>query len=147
MTNVPSPRTQVLLAEGEPTDAPAAGGNFLGNPIVMLGVMFAIFYFLMIRPGSVKEKERGKRVAALEKGDEVVLTGGIIGRVSNLNDPKIAVVELADKVKVRVRRSDIQDTLAAAMQDDKTHKPKSKARSDAEASGTDNKAEGADASP
>ena len=102
----------VLLAEG----APAGGG--LGGllPIIL---MFVVIYFIVLRPMSKQEKERRKRVEGLAKGDEVVLQGGILGRVTNVDDPKIAVVEIAPKVRVRVLKKDINDTKAAALKDDK----------------------------
>lgn len=102
----------VLLAEG----APGAGG--LGGllPIIL---MFVVIYFIVLRPMSKQEKERRKRVDGLQKGDEVVLQGGILGRVTNIDDPKIAVVEIAPKVKVRVLKKDINDTKASALKDDK----------------------------
>lgn len=93
-------------------------------PIVL---MFAVVYFLVLRPMSRQEKDRKKRVETLAKGDQVVIGGGILGRISNLDDPKIAVVEIADKVKVRVLRKDIVDTVEAAMKDDKKAAPAPKA--------------------
>ena len=102
-----------LLGEG----APAGGSAFSGLlPIIL---MFAVIYFIVLRPMSKQEKERRKRVEGLQKGDEVVLQGGIIGRVTNVADPKIAIVEIADKVRVRVLKKDINDTKAAALKDDK----------------------------
>lgn len=93
------------------------GSAFSG--ILPIVLMFAVVYFLVLRPMSRQEKDRKKRVETLAKGDQVVIGGGIIGRISNLDDPKIAVVEIADKVKVRVLRKDIVDTMDAAMKDGK----------------------------
>ncbi len=107
--SVPTP----LLAEGA-----SAGGSALGGllPIIL---MFAVIYFIVLRPMSKQEKERRKRVDGLQKGDKVVLQGGILGRVTNVDDPKIAIVEIADKVRVRVMKKDINDTQASALADDK----------------------------
>jgi preprotein translocase subunit YajC len=93
-------------------------GSALGGvlPIVL---MFAVVYFIVLRPMSKQEKDRKKRVDALAKGDQVVVGGGILGRISNLDDPKIAVVEIADKVKIRVLRKDIVDAAEAALKDEK----------------------------
>ena len=102
----------VLLAEGES----AGGSAFTGLlPIIL---MFGVIYFIVLRPMSKQEKERRKRVDGLQKGDKVVLQGGILGRVTNVEDPKVAVVEIADKVRVRVLKKDINDTAAAALKDD-----------------------------
>ena len=96
-----------LLAEG-------GGGGGLGGLLPIL-LMFAVIYFIVLRPMSKQEKERKKRVEGIKKGDEVVLGGGILGRISNADDPTVAIVEIADKVKIRVLKKDIADTKAAAL--------------------------------
>jgi preprotein translocase subunit YajC len=98
--------TPLLLAQG-------AGSAFTG--ILPIILMFAIVYFIVLRPMSKQEKDRKKRVETLKKGDQVVIGGGILGRISNLDDPKVAVVEIADKVKIRVMRKDIIDAAEAAL--------------------------------
>ncbi len=102
-----------LLAEG------AGGAGGLGGLLPIL-LMFAVVYFIVLRPMSKQEKDRRKRVEGLKKGDQVVLGGGILGRISNADDDKIAIVEIADKVKIRVLKKDIADTQAAALADDKS---------------------------
>lgn len=111
-----------LLAEG----AGSAFGGVL--PIVL---MFAVVYFIVLRPMSRQEKDRKKRVESLAKGDQVVIGGGILGRISNLDDPKIAVVEIADKVKIRVLRKDIVDAAEAALKDEKAAPAKKSEEKDA----------------
>lgn len=91
------------------------GSAFSG--ILPIVLMFAVVYFLVLRPMSRQEKDRKKRIETIGKGDQVVIGGGIIGRISNLDDPKILVVEIADKVKVRVLRKDVVDTLESALKD------------------------------
>lgn len=108
-----------LLAEGAP-----AGGAFGGLlPIIL---MFAVIYFIVLRPMSKQEKDRKKRVEGLKKGDQVVLAGGILGRISNADDPKIAIVEIADRVKIKVLKSKIEDSAEAALKDDKAASGKGK---------------------
>ncbi len=85
-------------------------------PIVL---MFGVIYFIVLRPMSKQEKERKKRVDDLKKGDQVVLGGGILGRLSSVDD-KIAVVEIADKVKIRVLKKDIVDSQAEALKKDES---------------------------
>ena len=98
-------------------DGAAAGGGLGGLlPIVL---MFAVIYFIVLRPMSKQEKERKKRVEGLQKGDQVVLQGGILGRITNVDDPKIAIVELADRVRVRVLKSKIEDLQETLLKDDK----------------------------
>jgi preprotein translocase subunit YajC len=99
-TSVPA----ALLADGS-----AAGGSFLGNPMFMMILMIGVIYFIVLRPMSKQEKDRKKRVETIKKGDQVVLQGGILGRVTNVDDPKILVIELADRVRVRVLRSKVDD--------------------------------------
>lgn len=108
------PLLQLVLAEG--------AGSALGGvmPIVL---MFAVVYFIVLRPMSRQEKDRKKRVESLKKGDQVVIGGGILGRISNLDDPKVAVVEIADRVKIKVLRKDIVDAATAALADEKGAKP------------------------
>lgn len=86
--------------------APAAGGG-LGGLLVPI-LMFAAIYFILIRPMSNQEKERKKRLEKLAAGDTVRLSGGIIGRITSLDGP-IAMVEVAEKVKLKVLRAEIGD--------------------------------------
>ena len=93
--------TLSLLAEGA---APSSGlTGFL--PIIL---MVAVFYFLVIRPASKQEKDRKARLSKLDKGDQVRLTGGILGKVVSIED-QIVFVEIADKVKIRVLKAEIGD--------------------------------------
>ena len=80
---------------------------------------------------SKQEKDRKKRIEEIKKGDKVVLNGGLLGRVSSLDD-QVAVVELADRVKVRVLRkeiSDLQENVIKAA-DEKDEKDKKSEKSD-----------------
>jgi len=74
-------------------------------PIIL---MVAVFYFLVIRPQRNVEKERQLRLSKLDKGDQVRLSGGILGRVSSVED-QIVMVEIADKVRIKVLRAEIAD--------------------------------------
>ena len=77
---------------------------------VPLILIFAIMYFLLIRPQQKKVKEHQAMVAAVRRGDEVVTQGGLIGNVSKVKDGENEVeVELAEGVKVRV----VQNTIAS----------------------------------
>ncbi|MGH1465816.1 MAG: preprotein translocase subunit YajC [Cognatishimia sp.] len=75
---------------------------------IPLILIFAIMYFLLIRPQQKKAKEHTAMVAAVRRGDEVVTQGGLIGKVSKVKDGNEIEVELAEGVKVRV----VQSTLA-----------------------------------
>ena len=76
----------------------------------MLGGMFAVFWFLLIRPQQKRAKEHKAMIEALAKGDEVVTSGGVLGRVTQLG-PTFVSVEIADKVEVKVQRPAIQTVL------------------------------------
>jgi preprotein translocase subunit YajC len=93
----------------------ANGGGSMVTQLLPFVAMFAVIYFILIRPMSKQEKERKKRVEGLKKGDQVVIGGGILGRISNADDDKVAVVEIADRVKIRVLKKDIVDTQDAAL--------------------------------
>lgn len=80
----------------------AAGQGYLS--ILMLVAMFAIFYFLLIRPQQKKAKEHRAFLENLKRGDRVVTTGGILGEIIAIND-QILTLEIADKVRVEVSRA------------------------------------------
>jgi len=84
----------------------SAIGQFL--PLILI---FAIMYFLLIRPQQKKVKEHQKMVAALRRGDQVVTQGGLIGKVSKVKDEGEVEVEIASGVKVRVVQSTIAQVL------------------------------------
>jgi preprotein translocase subunit YajC len=85
----------------------AAGGQQGGfGAFVPLILMFVIFYFLLIRPQQKKTKEHRKMVESLKKGDRVVTSGGIHGRVTGLTEATITM-EIADKVRVKVNRGNV----------------------------------------
>ncbi len=89
--------------------APPQNGQEGGNPIVAflpLIIIFAIFYFLLIRPQQKRAKEHQNFLANLKKGDQVVTNGGLIGRIVALTDD-VVTLEVAEKVRVKVMRNQI----------------------------------------
>lgn len=76
-------------------------------PIVL---MFVVLYFIMIRPQMKKQKEHRAMVEALAKGDEVVTAGGMLGRVSSLNENYVGV-EIASGVEVQLQRQAVVQVL------------------------------------
>ena len=79
--------------------------------LVPLILIFAIMYFLLIRPQQKKAKEHRAMVKALRRGDQVVTQGGVIGKVAKVKDENELEVEIADGVKVRVVQSTIAQVL------------------------------------
>ena len=91
-------------------DAPAgAAGSPLQFPIMMV-ILFAIMYFMMIRPQRRREKERKEMIASVKSGARVLLTSGIIGQVTNVKEQTL-VVRIADNTKVEVVRAAISQIL------------------------------------
>ncbi|HUP93910.1 MAG TPA: preprotein translocase subunit YajC [Burkholderiales bacterium] len=88
--------------------AGAAGGGF--ESIFLIVAMFAVLYFLMIRPQMKRAKEHKAMVDALQKGDEVVTAGGVLGRISKVGEGYVSV-EIANNVEVQVQRSAVQTVL------------------------------------
>ena len=84
--------------------AEEGGGGGFGGFIVPLVLMFAVFYFLIIRPQSKKAKHHQLFLDSVKKGDQIVTTGGLCGRVTGLDD-KTVTVEIAERVRVKVLRS------------------------------------------
>ncbi len=69
----------------------------------MLIALFAVFYFLLIRPQQKRQKEHKSMVETLSKGDEVVTNGGLLGKVTKVGD-SFVTVEVADGLQVRIQR-------------------------------------------
>lgn len=92
--------------------APAAGntggmGNFSG--IIMIVLLFVVFYFFMIRPQSKRQKEIKNFRASLKVGDKVITSGGIYGRIKEINDDSV-LLEIDENVRVRVDKNSIFGT-------------------------------------
>jgi preprotein translocase subunit YajC len=80
----------------------AAGGDF--SSYIMIGVLLAIFYFIMIRPQQKKQKEVKTMIANLAHGDMVMTSGGIQGKVMGLTET-VVTLEIADKIRIKVGRN------------------------------------------
>jgi preprotein translocase subunit YajC len=89
--------------------APAAGGIDMLMSVFPFILIFIIMYFLIIRPQRAQMKQREQMLAGVQRGDTVVIGGGVVGKVTKLFDEKEAEVEIANGVKVRVVRSLIAD--------------------------------------
>jgi preprotein translocase subunit YajC len=91
-----------------PAYAQAAGGGdpgFIGFlPIIL---MFVLLYFLMIRPQMRRAKEQKAMIEALQKGDEVVTSGGVVGRITKLGDQYLTL-EIAPNTEIVVQRAAVQ---------------------------------------
>lgn len=88
--------------------------DLLANPLVMLIPMGLIFYFLVMRPQQQQAKQHRQAIDALRRGDMVVTSGGIVGRVAKApskEDPEVTV-EIADNVQVKVVKTTLSEVRA-----------------------------------
>ena len=83
------------------------GGDFLG-PLIPFVLIAVVFYFLLIRPQQKRLKDHKSMIEAVRKGDTVVTSGGLIGKVLKVDEDEVQV-DLGDGVKVRVVRSTLAD--------------------------------------
>ena len=94
----------LAYAMGGTGGAGGEGSSF--SAFVPLILMFAIFYFLLIRPQQKKAKQHRELLASLKKGDKVISSGGLYGLVTGLTDD-VVIMEIAPKVRVKVSRGSI----------------------------------------
>ncbi len=88
-----------------PAYAQASGGGTGGfEAFLPLILIFVVFYFLLIRPQQKKMKRHRETIAAIRRGDKVVTGGGVLGRVTKVDNDYEVTVEIAKDVKVKVRR-------------------------------------------
>lgn len=87
----------------------APAGSPLQFPIMMV-ILFAIMYFMMIRPQRRKEKERKEMIANLKSGSNVLLTSGILGQITNIKENTLTV-KIADNTKIEVVRAAISQVM------------------------------------
>ena len=85
--------------------APSGDPGYIGLlPIVL---MFVLLYFLMIRPQMKRAKETKQMIAALQKGDEVITAGGVVGRITRLGEAYISL-EIAPNTEISVQKAAVQ---------------------------------------
>ena len=109
----------LAYAMGQGGGAGQGAGGFSG--FIPLILMFVIFYFLLIRPQQKKTKEHREMISNLKKGDRVITSGGIYGRITGM-DENTLTIEIADKVRVKLARGNI----GARVQSAPTEQPEKK---------------------
>ncbi len=90
-----------------------------------LALIFVVFYFLLIRPQQQKAKEQRTMIDNLKRNDEVIMVGGLYGKVVALNE-KVLTLEIAPNVRVRVERAQVSALVKGAAADDTKEKEKDK---------------------
>jgi preprotein translocase subunit YajC len=92
------------------SSASANGGAALFMQFAPLVLIFVVFYFLLIRPQQRRMKEHANKIAAVKRGDNVVTGGGLIGKVTKVEDDHVEI-EIAQGVKVRAVKSTLGDVI------------------------------------
>lgn len=87
------------------TAAPAAEPGWLGMMPIIL--MFVLLYFLMIRPQMKRAKEHKAMTEALQKGDEVIAAGGVLGKITKIGEAYISI-EIAPETEIHVQKAAVQ---------------------------------------
>ena len=85
--------------------APSSGGGLMST-LLMFGAMFAILYFILIRPQQKRQRELQETISTLKNGDKVITSGGIVGVITNVRDNSF-FIRTAEKTILEVRRSSI----------------------------------------
>ena len=102
----------ISSAIAQTAPAPAAGGDIMSSLTGMLPLvlMFVVLYVVMIRPQMKRQKEHRAMIDALTKGDEVVIAGGMLGKVARMSEQYLGV-EIAAGVEVQVQRASVVQVL------------------------------------
>ena len=100
----------ITNAYAQAAPAAASSGTDTLFSLLPLVLMFVVLYFIMIRPQMKRQKEHKAMLDALAKGDEVVVGGGVIGRISKLGDSMVHV-EVAEGVEIQVQRPSVVQVL------------------------------------
>lgn len=100
--------TETQPADGAAPAAPQQQGGF--DMLMPMLLIFALFYFMLIRPQQRKEKERRKMIDELRAGRKVIFAGGLIGTIAEAKD-KTFCIEIANGVVVEVARSSVQSVV------------------------------------
>jgi preprotein translocase subunit YajC len=98
-------------ADSGPLGACGGGGGM--SSLVFMLLMFAVFWFILIRPQQKRAKEHQAFLGSLKKGDDVVTRGGVVGRVTGVQD-NLVTLEVQEKVRLRVLKSYIEGRHAGA---------------------------------
>ena len=100
----------MLIAEAyAQTPSGGAGGMDIMNMLPLI-LMFVLLYFLLLRPQMKRAKEQKQMIASLQKGDEVITSGGALGKVTKVSDNYLSL-EIAPNVEITVQKSAIQTML------------------------------------
>lgn len=105
----PAQITAEIAAPVAGTPEQLTSGKMLTDNVLMLAMLFAIFYFILIRPQQKRVKTHKDMLGSLAKGNRVITGGGLIGTITKFEGDNVAVIEVAQGVKVRVAKSAISE--------------------------------------
>jgi preprotein translocase subunit YajC len=88
------------------------GGGSMISTLIMFGAIFAIFYFMIIRPQQKKAKERDVLLSSIKKGDKIITASGIHGSVAGLEDTTV-LVDVGNNIKIKMERSAIGQVVSS----------------------------------
>lgn len=92
------------------------GGGSMISTLIMFGAIFAIFYFMIIRPQQKRAKEREKLLSNIKKGDKVILSNGMHGTIAGLEE-KTCLIDAGNNVKFKFERSAIASVVQASKEE------------------------------
>ena len=115
--------TATLYAQGQ-------GGAQTGSPLLSIGMMvaiFAIFYFLLIRPQKKQQQKLAQSIANLKKGDKIIVAGGIVAEyISDKEGGRVAIVKLGENTKIEIIKSSISAVVSDEVLNAKKEEKKDK---------------------
>ena len=91
------------------------GASSMGGLLLPMVLIFAIFYFLIIRPQQKRQKEQKDMMENLRRGDRVITTSGIYGTITGIK-PDLFVVKIADKVRIEIQKSAVSSVVGSDKQ-------------------------------
>jgi preprotein translocase subunit YajC len=103
--------TTATTETGTPAPYELSGEKMMQDNLLILGLLFFIFYFLLIRPQQKRVNAHKALMKSLAKGNKVITGGGIIGSIIKFEGEDIVIVEIAQGVRVRLARSSISEVL------------------------------------
>lgn len=97
--------TGIAYAMGSnPAGGQGGGGNYMS--LIFIGAVFAIFYFILIRPQQKRAKQHKEFLENLKKGDKIITSGGLYGTITGISDDSVTI-EIAEKVRVKIDKGTV----------------------------------------
>ena len=115
------------------TAAPVGGTDGMMSTLLLTAIMFAVFYFMMIRPENKRKKETEEMRSSIRNGDEIITIGGIVGTVVDVKEDKVVIETGADRVRIEFAKWGISSNETAAKKAEAEAKKKKEAEAKAKA--------------